>query len=313
MSNSSMTKRAIAIAAAIIVAFTGGYLLGATGNIGLNISVNHNGTAAVQQAAAPAAAAPAAAPAAAAPAAAPAAETPAAETTAAPAAAAPAAETPKAEKPAAEAATKAAKETKPADKAPTTKDEIVNYFVTSANKIKTSAKSVTRNYEDLQHNEDKLVVPGILQGIGKSLISTFLKKDETPVTWEGADIVANYPVQGTDKVSTAKPSDVKEATCKDDGKYYNITLKFIDGTDPVDSGVATSFNIIRGEDVKSAAKVVSDFSSDYYDAVITCKVDKATGNMVSANYKLPIVMHVKAMGVDAQVGMTFNHDYTIAY
>ena len=100
-------------------------------------------------------------------------------------------------------------------------------------------------------------------------------------------------------------------TCTDDGKYYNITLKFIDGTDPTNTGVATSFNIIRGEDVKAAAKVVSDFSSDYYDAVITCKIDKATGNLVSANYKLPIVMHVKAMGVDAQVGMTFIHDYTI--
>ncbi len=303
MDNSAMIKRAIAIAIAIIVAFSGGYLLGATGNIGLNISVNHTGDTAAQPAAQPAAAPVTAAPAPVAPVTeAPATEAPAADaTTAAPAA----------DKPAADTTTKAAKEEKPASKAPSGKEEIVNYYVTSANKIKTSAKSVTRNYEDLQHNEDKLVVPGILQGIGKSLINTFLKKNETPVTWEGADIIANYPVQGTDKVSTAKASDVKEATCKDDGKYYNITLKFIDGTDPTNTGVATSFNIMRAEDVKAAAKVVSEFSCDYYDAVITCKVDKATGNMVSANYKLPIVMHVKAMGVDAQVGMTFNHDYTI--
>lgn len=306
MSNSSMTKRAIAIAFAIIIAFTGGYLLGASGNIGMNISVNHNGTSGtVQPAAVPATATPA-------------------PVTAAPAEQTPVTQAPAAEEPAApaadsstEATTKAAKTEKTtkaasaASKAPSGKEEIVKYYVTAANKIKGGAKSVTRNYEDLQHNEDKLVVPGILQGIGKSLINTFLKKDETPVTWEGADINANYPVQNTDKVSTAKASDVKEATCTDDGKYYNITLKFIDGTDPTNTGVATSFNIIRGDDVKAAAKVVSDFTSDYYDAVITCKIDKATGNLVSANYKLPIVMHVKAMGVDAQVGMTFIHDYTI--
>lgn len=305
MSNSSITKRAIAIAFAVIIAFSGGYLLGASGNIGLNISVEHNSTVDpnAQPAAAPVTAAPAPA----------AADTPAPAATEAPAPAEDTTAAPAADKPAADATTKAPKETKPASKAPSGKEEIVKYYVTSANKIKTSAKSVTRNYEDLQHNEDKLVVPGILQGIGKSLINTFLKKNETPVTWEGADINANYPVQGTDKVSTAKASDVKEATCTDDGKYYNITLKFIDGTDPVNEGVATSFNLIRGEDVKAAASVVSEFSSDYYDAVITCKVDKATGNMVSANYKLPIVMHVKAMGVNAQVGMTFIHDYTINY
>ena len=304
MSNSSMTKRAIAIAIAIIVAFTGGYLLGASGNVSLNIAVNHNGTAdtAAQPAATPATAAPVTA--------APVTEAP---VTAAPAAddttAAPADNTP--------ATTAAPKEEKttaaPASKAPSGKEEIVQYFVTSANKIKTGAKSVTRNYEDLQHNEDKLVVPGILQGIGKSLIGTFLKKDETPVTWTGDEIKANYPVQGTDKVSTAKASDVKNATCQDDGKYYIITLDFIDGTDPADSGVATSFNVIRGDDVKAAAKVVSDFTSSYYNAKIECKVDKATGNMVAAHYTLPIVMNVKAMGVDAQVGMTFIHDYTIAY
>ena len=306
MSNSSMTKRAIAIAIAIIVAFTGGYLLGASGNISLDISVNHNNTADpnAQQAAAPVTAAPTPAePATQAPTEAPT-EAPAADDTTA---------APSNDKPAADATTKAPKETQAASKAPSSKEEIVQYFVTSANKIKGGAKSVVRNYEDLQHNEDKLVVPGILQGIGKSLINTFLKKDETPITWEGADINANYPVQNTDKVSTAKASDVKSATCNDDGKYYIITLNFIDGKDPTDTGVATSFNIIRGEDVKSAAKVVSDFTSSYYDAKIECKVDKATGNMVAAHYTLPIIMNVKAMGVDAQVGMTFIHDYTINY
>ena len=204
--------------------------------------------------------------------------------------------------------------TKPVQKTPSTKAEILALFTKSANKIKTSAKKVTRNYEDLQHNEDKLEVPAILKGIGTGLINTFLKKDETPVDYATKDeIIKEYPVKGQTYVTAAKESDLKSATCTDDGKYYNVTLTFIDATDPTNTGAATSFNIIKAEEVYAAASVVKSFSATYYDAKIVCKIDKATGNMVSATYTLPIVMKVKALGVDAQVGMTFIDDYSITY
>ena len=192
--------------------------------------------------------------------------------------------------------------TKPVQKTPSTKAEILALFTKSANKIKTSAKKVTRNYEDLQHNEDKLEVPAILKGIGTGLINTFLKKDETPVDYATKeDIIKEYPVRGQTYVTAAKESDLKSATCTDDGKYYNVTLTFIDATDPTNTGAATSFNIIKADEVYAAASVVKSF------------IDKATGNMVSATYTLPIVMQVKALGVDAQVGMTFIDDYSITY
>ena len=198
-----------------------------------------------------------------------------------------------------------------------TKAEVVELFKTSANKIKTDAKTVTRNYEDLQHNEEKLEAPAALQSIGKSLISTFLKKDETPVNYSGQEIIDNYPVKGQSYVTNLTESDVTEATCTDDGTYYNITLKFPEETDPTTTGVATSFNIIKAEEVYAAASVVKSFNATYYDAVITCKIDKASGQMVYANYKLPIVMKVTAgvafATMDAQVGMTFIDDYSIAY
>ena len=204
--------------------------------------------------------------------------------------------------------------TKPVQKTPSTKAEILALFTKSANKIKTSAKKVTRNYEDLQHNEDKLEVPAILKGIGTGLINTFLKKDETPVDYATKeDIIKEYPVRGQNYVTAAKESDLKSATCTDDGKYYNVTLTFIDATDPTNTGAATSFNIIKADEVYAAASVVKSFSATYYDAKIVCKIDKATGNMVSATYTLPIVMKVKALGVDAQVGMTFIDDYSITY
>ncbi|MCM1544165.1 MAG: hypothetical protein NC110_02595 [Ruminococcus sp.] len=205
----------------------------------------------------------------------------------------------------------------PAGDATKTTAEIIALFNESANKVKTNAKKVTRNYEDLTHNEEYTVVPSALDSIGKKLISTFLKKNETPVISEGAEIANGFPVKGESWSSKATEADVAEATCTDDGTNYNITLKFKEGTDPaVGSGVGATFDIMKIEDIKNAASIVQSASTRYYDAVVTCKIDKATGNMTWANYKLPMVLSVTAkMGftLDADVGMTFEHDYTIEY
>lgn len=202
----------------------------------------------------------------------------------------------------------------PSTGAPSTPEEIVAYFNTAADKVKTDASKVTRNYEDLRHNEEHLEVPSLLKSIGSTLISTFLKKNETPVEWTGADITANYPVAGESWSSKATAADVASATCQDDGTYYNIEIKFNESTDPTNgSGVASTFTVIKAEDVYNAASVVSNFSAKYYDCVVKAKVDKATGNIVWANYSTPIILAVTAMGIDAQVGMTFEYDYNIEY
>lgn len=200
--------------------------------------------------------------------------------------------------------------------APSTKAEILNLFNESANKIKTGASKVTRNYEDLQHDEEYLQMPSALQSIGSGLISSFLKKDETPVDYTGADIDASFPVKGSGYVSKATEADIADATCTDDGTNYNVTLKFNECTDPTDSGCAVAFNIIKPEEVYEAASVVKSFSVRYYDATIECKIDKATGNITWIKYTLPMVMSVTAqvlVTLDAQVGMTFIDDYTVTY
>ena len=200
--------------------------------------------------------------------------------------------------------------------APSTPAEVIKLYNESANKIKTSASKVTRNYEDLQHNTEYTEMPGALQSIGSGLISTFLKKNETPVDYTGADIQANFPVKGESYVSKITEADIASATCNDDGTNYNITLKFNECTDPEGTGCAAAFNVIKPDEVYSAAKVVKSFSIRYYDAVIECKIDKATGNITWINFKLPMVMSVTAqvlMTLDAKVGMTFIDDYTITY
>ena len=199
--------------------------------------------------------------------------------------------------------------------APTDKAGIIKLYNESANKIKTNATKVVRNYEDLRQDEQYLEMPSLLKSVGSGLISKFLKKNETPVEYaSNADIIANYPVKGQNYVSQATEADITDATCTDDGTNYNITLKFAECTDPQGTGCANAFNIITSEEIaEGSGGIVSESSVRYYDATITCKIDKATGNMVSANYVLPMVLSVKAMGINAAVGMTFEHDYTITY
>lgn len=200
--------------------------------------------------------------------------------------------------------------------APTAPADILKLFNESANKIKTNATKVVRNYEDLRHDEQYLEAPGLLKSAGGKLIDKFLKKNETPVEYaSNADIIANYPVKGQNFVSQATEADITNATCTDDGTYYNITLKFVECTDPQGTGCANAFNTLTSQEIADGSGgLVSESSVRYYDATITCKIEKATGNMVSANYVLPMVLSVKAMGgINATVGMTFEHDYTITY
>lgn len=325
----SQWKSGIAIALAIILLFSFGYLGGiakGTGNAikasvdQQNTSANSNTPAASNTTAAPSAA-------------------PSASATAAPSAAESSSQANESKPSEAQSNTNPqASESKPAAEDPNanatpgntpapapnsssmSKADIVKLYNESANKIKTSAKKVTRNYKDQAHNEEYTVLPSLLNSIGKSLISQFLKKDETPVDFEGTQaIIENYPINGESYVSKLTEADLADATVQDDGTYYNITLKFNESTDPTDSGVASAFNVIKSEQITEAvpAGLVQSASARYYDNVITCKIEKATGNMVWANYKQPVVLSVVAkvvgQSLDASVGMTFEDDFTIVY
>lgn len=300
-------KQGIAIALVIIVVFTSGNMIG----VMIGGSKNADDAAATTQATTQPTTAPTTAPttqATTAPTVAPSTAAPA--TTAAPTQADPNATT--------APTTSAPATSAPASTgAPQTKAEIVAYYNESVNKIKTNAASATRNYEDLRHDTDKLQLPGALQSAGEKLISTFLKKNETPETYTGsADITAKFPIPGENWTSKLTEADVAEATCTDKGTEYEIMIKANTQNDPaLGSGVGAGFEVIKSEDVMNAAGfIVKGFNTEYYDCVVKCKVDKATGNVTWINFTTPIIMKVDTkLGISAQVGMTFEKDYTIAY
>ncbi len=201
--------------------------------------------------------------------------------------------------------------------APTTKADIIALFNESANKIKTNATSVTRNFEDRRHEVDKLQVPSALESTAESLISKFLVKNETPETYTGnADIVANFPIPGETWVSKLTEADVAEATCTDNGTEYEIVIKTITQRDAaLGTGVGACFEVIKSEDVmNNAGFIIKSFSTEYYDCVVKCKIDKATGNITWINYTTPVVIELATkINIDAQLGVTFEKDYVITY
>lgn len=194
---------------------------------------------------------------------------------------------------------------------------IVEYYNTAANKIKTNAKSVTRNFEDNQHNADKLVVPSMLQSVGSELIGTFLKPNNTPETYEGtAAIKEKFPIPGEDYASKLTADAVQSAECKDNGSEYEITIVAKTEKNPTyGQGVSGGFEIIGTDAVMDAAGfIVKSFETEYYNCTVKCKVDKATGNVTWINLSTPVVMSISTkVGIDAQVGMTFVKDYTVTF
>ncbi|MGN0448404.1 MAG: hypothetical protein ACI4GC_07660 [Acutalibacteraceae bacterium] len=206
--------------------------------------------------------------------------------------------------------------------APTTTEEIVALFNKAADGVKTDAVKVVKNFEKRSPQPEKTVVPSALQGTANSLVEEFMKDDNTPIEYTAKeDIVANYPVPGQSYSSKLTAADVKEATCNDLGSEYEITLKLNDTQNPTaGSGVGAACDVIEAEEVtsiKAASAILKEFIINYYDCVIKCKIDKASGHLTWASYVTPLTIECKVSmlvtTVDATVGLTFEKDYTVTY
>lgn len=200
-----------------------------------------------------------------------------------------------------------------------TKAEIIALFNESANKVKTDATKVVKNYEYRTHLEEYLEMPAILESVASGLMSSVFKNDLEPVEYATKeDIVANYQVPGETWVSQLTEAEVAEATCTDNGTEYEVMIKLNPTKDPeAGLGVAKAFDTITPAEIKeNAPDMLQTFSTEYFDCVVKCKIDKATGHTTWANYSSPLIMDVtvKFAGThNAKLGLCFEKDYTITY
>lgn len=242
----------------------------------------------------------------------------AAPTTQAPTAA-PTTQAPVANTQPADTATSAPAAQTPSTGAPATTEEIVALFNESANKVKTTAKKATRNYQDMKIN--KLEVASALQSIADAAVEKFVKPNMTPEVYEGALIAEKYPVSGTDFASKLKPEYLETITCTDNGTEYVIDIKMKDQMNPVyrsGEGVGSIFWTMNVEDIANNLPVGQMEKSDlsYYDCTATAKIDKATGNMTYSRfiYNFDMDLSIKmGLTLAAKASLTVDEEYVMEY
>ena len=171
-------------------------------------------------------------------------------------------------------------ENKGSDSAFASTEELVAYFNTCANKVKTDAVKVVKNSEKRVVGEIK--VPDVLQSTAESLLKDNMKDDTEPVTYATKqEIKENFLVPNQDYVSCLKASDVVKAECKDNGDEYVFYFKLKDEKNPkAGSGVGSVCDVIETYEVaEKAPAFLKEFSTTYYNCEVTATIDKETGKI----------------------------------
>lgn len=196
-------------------------------------------------------------------------------------------------------------------------EEMVEYFNKCANKVKTEATKVVKNYE--KRNVDDLVVPKALESMSGTFINEVMADDTDPIVYATKEeIRENFIVPGQDYVSRLKASDVVKADCKDNGKEYVIYFKLKDEKNPkAGSGVGSVCDVIETHEIaEKAPSFLEEFSATYYNCEVTATIDKATGKMTHVVYSTPLTMSVvvNLLGThNVGASITFIKDYSITY
>lgn len=247
-------------------------------------------------------------------------ETPVTET---PVTATPATETPATETPATEAP---ATETPAASGIPSTKDEIIAYYVAAYNKIGTDGGKITRTYDYTSNYNNILNINGNskLESLANTLMNKFMVETTDATEYTFADM----PPVGIENLQISS-SQINQATFTDNGDTYTVVLTST-GTDDnyeIDSvagqgSAGVVGPLLRTEDVSGAAGSLLSFEglhAWYAEAKVTATVDKASGHITAFDFETPCVLHFDQVKVtlikveNCDIGLLFQQKYTIAY
>lgn len=214
-----------------------------------------------------------------------------------------------------------------APKAPQTKEEIVNYFNEASNKIKTDAKSATRNYSKIKL-AGSTQLPGwvntvarVVGGADSFIDDQLSKNSKGSETFTGAQIKSTYPVENESYASKLTPADVQSATCTENNGKYTITIKTV--SDPTSQNAAhgqghapKAFNVplpaVINENVPGFAKnmIGGTAAMEYPSSTFTIVVDAETGHVESATSDLYWTIH---FGSDTTLPFLTQDSWTIKY
>ncbi len=210
--------------------------------------------------------------------------------------------------------------------APQTKEEVVAYFNTAINGVKSGAKSVTHHYSKISLN-GATKLPGwantvmkVLGGADKFIDDQLTKNSKGEETFKGsAEIKAGFPVEGESWSSKLTAADVKDFAIKEsDGKYMIRITTVADGkSSTVQHGqghAPKAFNVVLpgvvNDNVPSvAANLIGGTAEmNYPSSTVTVTVDIATGRVLKADYDLKWTIN---FGTDTIIPFTTLDSYTV--
>lgn len=185
-------------------------------------------------------------------------------------------------------------------------------------KARSSAKTVTHTKTGAT-NYKNIVEAGALSSAASTLMGLFMKESEPN---EAIDKSELPPKGGANKLTKA---NVKSATVKEEGGSHVVTINFKNAVNPTNGsdGIGSAVNVIEESQITGSISSVpglklSNIKVAYENVYITCKIDKASGNMTYLFVDAPCILSLDAklgfISVDgAKVGIECKDEYTIAY
>lgn len=218
----------------------------------------------------------------------------------------------------------------PTTKAPTqtvlsmSTGEIVNLYNGSVNRVKSEAKSITRNYKKLESLDEYLELPSLIQSLGSAAIKQFVKGSDTPESWSTKDEINQvFPVGNTDYSSKMTADMVETASCTDTGSAYKIEIKLYNDkiTSPAKGqGYAGVFNTVTAstfEDINIPTVTFNKVDINGINGSISCTIDKNTQRVTEITFRntdiMAIDVKVAISNASAQIALAVEENYSIDY
>ncbi len=208
--------------------------------------------------------------------------------------------------------------TEAAAKKPESTAEVVEYFNTAVNKVKSSAKSVQQK-NVTNYLAASPTVPSVLNGVYKMLggdewlDGMLVSNSQGAATFSTkADIKHGFPVEDQTWGSKLTAADVKSATCTEKNGVYTITiLTKADGkSSTIDYGQghnpkalnAVPPRVINDNIPGIATSITGTAAMNYPYGKVVITVDAATGNVKTADYDVQWTINFDKAGAIIPLG-----------
>ena len=203
--------------------------------------------------------------------------------------------------------TDAAEYTESATPVNKTSADVLEYFNTLVNGVKTGKPAISYNYEINVPDDIKVTKKGAeeaeeidesltsINDAAKGIKDLFLKniKNTSGEVAFGNDNTEVLLVKGEPWASSLTVDDIDYATIKEVGEYYHITIAFGDIAEDEDADIlAKAFDLRDKEDVLASEEIaktseylkLNDYTVSYSGCRITARVNRYTDEIENINY-----------------------------